>query len=374
MKIMDDGRKKSRKRARGDRVTVEIPQELPAKTNETTDRDCEDYKTITSSSPKPYTRGVSLIADLAEMINNPIYSDLIIRCKDDVELHANKLFLAGRSEYFNKLLFQQQTKESSSSHLPNKIISDVPSSIVKIVLEYLYTGEVSDKTLTINIVSDAYHGATKFLLPNLKEIIIQFMKSYMKHSHNVSSSNQIAKILSKISDNSASNNDDDQLIDEICKFLMSKSLYKIDYNNLSPKALEFLLSRTLNMKEGNFITTEYDVFRYCILWAVDQIETTDVIYFSMLLPSSEDSEEQKGFSMKEWDPIDPSNNLLQQHRDEIKSILNSILNFIDFRLIHASILAKIIEPLDIVKSSIITDAYRYQAQSADGLGQMKRGS
>ncbi|GES84089.1 BTB/POZ protein [Rhizophagus clarus] len=364
---MDEVKKNLRKRVRGNN---EMPQEPSAKSNETNDGECEDYKTITNSSPKPYTRGDSLTVDLANMINNPLYSDLVIRCKDDEELHANKLFLAGRSEYFNDLLFQQQqTKESS--HLPNKIIvPDVTSPIVKIVLEFLYTGKVSDKTLTIDIVSDIYNGASVFVLPKLKEIIIQFMKSYMKHRHNVGSSNQIAKILSEIS-NSASNDDDDQLIEEICKFLMSKSLYKIDYHNLSSKALEYLLSRTLNMKEGNFFTTEYDVLRYCILWAVDQIEVNDVLYFSLLLPSNGDLEGQK---VNELDPIDPNNQLLQQHQHKIKTILNSILNFIDFRLIHASILAKLIEPLDIVKPSTITDAYRYQAQCADGLVQMKRGS
>jgi len=55
-------------------------------------------------------------------------------------------------------------------------------------------------------------------------------------------------------------------------------------------------------------------------------------------------------------------------------MLNSILNFIDFRLIHPSILANIIEPLEIVKTSILTAAYRYQAQLADGCFQMKRGT
>ncbi|CAB4378129.1 unnamed protein product [Rhizophagus irregularis] len=367
---MDDARKNLRNKR--PRVT-ETPQEVSTKTNDTTDEECEDYKTTTNSPPKPYTRGDSLIVDLTDMIDNPLYSDLIIRCNDDEELHANKLFLAGRSNYFHNLLLstQEQTKSNKI------IIKEVTSSIFKVVLEYFYTGNVSDETLTIDIVPDAYYGATAFLLPNLKEIIVQFMKSYMEHCHNVGSSNQIAKILSKISDNSINdiNDDDDQLIDEICKFLMSKSLYNIDYHNLSSKALEFLLSRTLNLKEGNFVTTEYDVFRYCVLWAVDQIETNDVIYFSLLLPNIAGLEGQKGSGIKELDPVDPnSSNLLEQHRDKIKSILNSILNFIDFRLIHASILAKIIEPLDIVKSSIITGAYRYQAQFADGLVQMKRGS
>ncbi|RIA85288.1 BTB/POZ protein [Glomus cerebriforme] len=368
---MDDVKQKSRKRVR---VTVEVPQELSkisVKTNETTDEEREDYKAIPVSSPKPYARGDSLTIDLSEMVNNPLYSDIIITCKDKEEFHACKLLLAARSEYFNRLLFSSTRHQTKSSHIPNKItISELTSSAVKVVLEYLYTGKVSDKTLTIDIVSDAYNGATFFLLPNLKKIITRFMKSYMKHCHNVSSSNQIAKILSKVSENSIST-DDNQLIDAICKFLMSKSLYKIDYQNLSSKALEFLLSYTLNIKEGNVATTEYDIFRYCILWAVNQISMNDVLYFLLLLPSNEDLEGQKGSGMREWNPIDPNNSLLQKHKATIISMLKPILNFIDFHLIHPSILANIIEPLGIVEQQILNAIYRDQA--VGGFAQMKRG-
>jgi hypothetical protein len=296
-------RQKLRKRAR---VTVEASSESPkvsVKTNDITGGDNHTDKKIKhetpTSSSKPYARGDSLTVDLADMIDNPLYSDVIIACKDDEEFHACKLLLAARSEYFNKLFSSPQ--QESSSHLPDKIpVSGLTSSAVKVALEYLYTGELSEKTLTIDIVSDAYNGATFFSLPKLKEIIIQYIKSCMENCHNVGSSNQIAKILSKIAVNStssSSDDDDNQFIDAICKFLMSESLYNIDYQNLSTKALEFLLSHTLNIEEGNFATTEYDVFRYCILWAVDQISKNDVVYFLIVLPSNEDLDGQKGSGM-----------------------------------------------------------------------------
>ncbi|CAI2182431.1 6227_t:CDS:1 [Funneliformis geosporum] len=370
---MSEVRKKLRKRVR---VTEAIPNEIPKKTNKsnkTTDADEHTAKKIKETA-KPFTRGVSLTLDLTDMINNPLYSDIIITCKDGEELNACKLLLSARSEYFNKLFSstKQEAKDST-----NKInIAELPSSAVKVVLEYLYTGNVSDKTLTIDILSDAYNGATVFLLPNLKEMIVQFMKTYMKHRHNVSSSNQIAKILSKVSDNSiittlSSSDDDNQLIDEICRFLMSKSLYNIEYQNFSSKALEFLLHRTLNIKEGNFVTPEYDVFKYCILWAVDQISRNDVLNFWLLLPNNEDSEGQESFC-RECNPIDSNNELLKQHRSTISSILKSILNYIDFRLIHPNILANVIEPLEIVNPSILIAAYRYQAQLNDGFVQTRR--
>lgn len=368
---MEEAKQKLRKRVR----VTEVPPELP----KVTGGDNHTDKKLKQEDSKPYARGDSLTVDLADMIDNPLYSDIIIICKDDEELHACKLLLAARSEYFNKLLFSSTQQQESSSHLPNKItVSELTSSAVKVVLEYLYTGNVFDKTWTIDIVSDAYNGAIFFSLPKLKVMIIEFMTKYMEQRHNVGISNQIAKILSKIAiataATSSSDDDDNQLIDAICKFLMSKSLYKIDYHNLSSKALEFLLSHTLNIKEGNFATTEYDVFRYCILWAINQISKNDVLYFSLFLPSNEDLDGQQGSGMREWNPIDPNNSLLKQHRTTIISILNSILDSIDFRLIHPSSLANIIEPLEIVKPSVLTAAYRYQAQLADGFVQTKRGA
>ncbi|CAG8438695.1 2504_t:CDS:1 [Funneliformis mosseae] len=372
---MAEVRKKLRKRVRVPETIQEIPKKTN-KINKSTDADEHTAKKIKEEA-KPYTRGVSLTLDLTDMINNPLYSDIIITCKDGEELNACKLLLSARSEYFNKLFSstQQKAKESSSFHITNKIdLPELPSSAVKVVLEYLYTGNVSDETLTIDILSDAYNGATVFSLSNLKEIIVQFMKTYMKHRHNVGSSNQIAKILSEVSDNSiiTSSSDENQLIDEICRFLMSKSLYNIEYQNLSSKALEFLLYHTLNMKEGNFVTPEYDVFKYCILWAVNQISKDDVLNFWLLIPNNEDFKAQESLS-KEWNPIDSNNALLKQHRSAISSILKSILKYIDFRLIHPNILANVIEPLEIVNPSILIAAYRYQAQLNDGFVQTRRG-
>src|SRR3954467_13395562 len=97
-------RQKLRKRVR---VTVEVPSELPnvsVNTNDTTGEDNHTDKKIKqedNNSSKSYTRGDSLTEDLKVMINNPLYSDIIIICKDDEELHACKLLLAARSEYFN---------------------------------------------------------------------------------------------------------------------------------------------------------------------------------------------------------------------------------------------------------------------------------
>ncbi|CAG8722907.1 11234_t:CDS:1, partial [Acaulospora morrowiae] len=43
-------------------------------------------------------RGNSLIDDLKLLVNNPRYSDIEIRCKDNSVLYGNSAILAARSE------------------------------------------------------------------------------------------------------------------------------------------------------------------------------------------------------------------------------------------------------------------------------------
>ncbi|CAG8741170.1 16008_t:CDS:1, partial [Cetraspora pellucida] len=52
----------------------------------------------------------------------------------------------------------------------------------------------------------------------------------------------------------------------------------------------------------------------------------------------------------------------------ILPLLSPLLKFVNFRLIHPSILANIIEPLDLIPSETLVDAFRYQTQLPPGVG------
>ncbi|CAG8749411.1 10128_t:CDS:1, partial [Acaulospora morrowiae] len=77
-------------------------------------------------------RGESLSEDLGTLINNPHYSDLEIKCKDEIVLHANRAILAVRSEFFNCMLFNKM-KETYDTQIS---FPNIDASNMKIILEY----------------------------------------------------------------------------------------------------------------------------------------------------------------------------------------------------------------------------------------------
>ncbi|CAG8821406.1 28979_t:CDS:2, partial [Racocetra persica] len=52
----------------------------------------------------------------------------------------------------------------------------------------------------------------------------------------------------------------------------------------------------------------------------------------------------------------------------ILPLLSPLLECVDFKLIHPSILANIIEPLDLAPSEVLVDAFKYQTQLPPGVG------
>src|SRR5947208_11615062 len=82
------------------------------------------------------TRGISLSQDLKLLINNPRYSDIEIICEHGIKLYGCRAILAARSEILDGLLYNGM-RES----FDNKIsFPEISSSVMEIVLEFLYTG------------------------------------------------------------------------------------------------------------------------------------------------------------------------------------------------------------------------------------------
>src|SRR5438270_412958 len=97
-----------------------------------------------------------------------IFSDIKIKGNDGEEISSHRNVLAARSELFNMLL--NGMKEVTQ----DLIFPEISSDILLVILEYLYTEKVTTKTLTIEIVAEAFHGADFFLLEQLKLQIIEF--------------------------------------------------------------------------------------------------------------------------------------------------------------------------------------------------------
>src|SRR5947209_8126174 len=107
------------------------------------------------------TRGYSLEQDLRLLINNPKYSDIEILCEDEKKLYGCRAILAARSEVFNSLLYNGM-KESYQNQIS---FPEINSSVMEIILEYVYTGLIKEEFLTKDNIVEAFYAADYFQLP-----------------------------------------------------------------------------------------------------------------------------------------------------------------------------------------------------------------
>ncbi|POG68841.1 BTB/POZ protein, partial [Rhizophagus irregularis DAOM 181602=DAOM 197198] len=109
-------------------------------------------------------RGYSLEQDLKLLVNNPKYSDIEILCEDQRKLYGSRAILAARSEVFDGLLYNGM-KESYENQI---YFPTINSSIMEIILEYIYTGSIKG-TLTEDNIVEVFSAADYFQLLNLQD-------------------------------------------------------------------------------------------------------------------------------------------------------------------------------------------------------------
>ena len=199
--------------------------------------------------------------DLKSLLENPLLSDIKLKGNDGKEISAHRNILVVRSEVFKRMLLNGM-KETTQGVIEFPKFS---SDILHLILEYLYTGRVTEKTLTNKIVAEAYHGADFFLLEQLKLQIIELFKSHLEN--NVENKINIsAKVLSQLLECMESTSN--EFADLLCNSINSVSLKSIEYCNLNSRALEYILSNIKREKEIKiFSLSQYDLFHYIILWA-----------------------------------------------------------------------------------------------------------
>ncbi|CAB5156990.1 unnamed protein product [Rhizophagus irregularis] len=242
-------------------------------------------------------RGYSLEENLRSLIDNEKYSDIEILCENEKKLHGSRAILAARSEVFNILLYNG-TKENQIS------FSNINSSVMKIVLGYIYTGSIKKKSLNKNNIVEIFYAAGHFQLSSLQEFILATIKNadYLK--------SYSPELLSKVVDKMPEDNILLNLLEETVSII---PLDTIEHGRLSIKALHHLLSCTYK-KEKPFITPEYEVFRHSAILAAKQVSN-----------------------------------------DAYEALMRS--------QIESQILSNIIEPLEITPSNMIVSVYRQIAKS-----------
>ncbi|CAG8483709.1 9909_t:CDS:1 [Acaulospora morrowiae] len=297
-------------------------------------------------------RGNCLINDLKILINNRLYSDLEIKCKDGIILYGNRAVLAARSEVFNKMLF------SRTSEISDKQISfqKIESAAMKIILEYLYTGSILDGSLSIDNAFETFNAADFFQLKNLQDIISNFYKQACKGDGQEMKEDKSPELLSKAIQ-VMSSSDDNGIIDFLVKSVAKIPLDTIGFDRLSLQALRCLLSNT-NDNEKVFVTSEYSVLRFTILLSAKNVSQAAFSALKIRLPL--------------WNKINDGFNFKNNDTSGLTDIctctannMAPLIEFIDLRRIEGKILIDIIEPLNLIPHEKLIAAYRYYTYDKD---------
>ncbi|CAG8542749.1 9717_t:CDS:1 [Ambispora leptoticha] len=333
-------------------------------------------------------RGYSLANDLKSLVNNPVFSDLTIRCgtksykfnnhnkvstdKDDDDgdnnsssetsnlsnnnnandsevLYAQRAILGARSEYFYNLLYNGM-KESTSNELKFPTIS---TGAMKITLEYIYTSENVQSTLELlkkDEIVDAFHAANYFLLGDLEARIITVAEELIKDDGFDELMTLLEQAINKLS--LADNN----LYKLLCGYIGATPLNSanIEYSKFSSISLQILLAQTQKTLRY-FATSEYRVFRYVVEWAANQISEnaleTVKSYFSTAELSFYDADQPQ--------PWGARNSNIDDIQQQLLEILKPFLPYINLNLFDRMVIAKVIHPMRIIPDAVLSDAYQY---------------
>ncbi|RIA88452.1 concanavalin A-like lectin/glucanase domain-containing protein [Glomus cerebriforme] len=286
------------------------------------------------------TKGYSLQEDLKLLINNPKYSDIEILCEDEKKLHGCKAILAARSEIFDRELYNGM-KESNENQIS---FPKINSSGMMIILEYTYTGSVKEESLTKDNIVEAFYAADYFQLLNLQELIIKTVKE-KNYTENYS-----PELLSKVAEIMPLT-EDNILLNLLVETVANIKINTIEFGRLSISGLRYLLSCTYK-KEKPFVTLEYEVFRYSVILAAKQVSNDAYRTFMERVPTLKQIK----------DSIQVEKKSITDHQKVVKE-LEPLIKFIDFSQIKGKVLTDIIEPLEIVPTEVILNAYRQKARS-----------
>ncbi|CAG8765472.1 3341_t:CDS:1, partial [Acaulospora morrowiae] len=250
--------------------------------------------------------------------------------------------LAARSEVFERMIF-------TGTEVTGKQISfsEVEASSMKIILEYLYTGTVLERDITIDNALEVLHTADFFQLENFQDLSELYKKTCEKKEYGNKSPELLSKAVQLMSP-LANNSVVDYLVDSVAKI----PLDSIEIGRLSLQGLQCLLSKRNEARTST--SSEYSVLRFAILSAAKEVSEEAFSILNKRLPL--------------WKKVkgslqDIENNYLTENEigTLIADAINPVIDYVNFRRIDGMILAKVIEPLDIIPINKITDSYRFQA-------------
>ncbi|XP_050435293.1 BTB/POZ domain-containing protein 9-like [Adelges cooleyi] len=202
-----------------------------------------------SSNPSGYEQidhTKFLVTDISSLYGNETFSDVVF-VVDNVRLHAHRLMLATRSEYFRKLLLGNY-KESQQRDVT---ISEASLTSFKLLLEYTYTGRINLGVLGDEIISELFIISHYFGFFNLQHSLAEY------YSRNINVDNACSLFTAALRYQLK------KLDEDAVKFIDNHAMdifQSKDFLSLSPEAMVKILKR------DSFIANELDIFLAVSSW------------------------------------------------------------------------------------------------------------
>src|SRR5436190_13868097 len=115
---------------------------------------------------------------------------------------------------------------------------------MEIILEYVYTGIIKEKSLTKDNIVEAFYAADYFQLPNVQEFITETVKNTLEKNR---TNNYSPELLSKVVDTMPLS-EDNVLLNLLIYAVAIIPLNTIEFSRLSILGLQYLLSCTHEKK------------------------------------------------------------------------------------------------------------------------------
>ncbi|KAL2633072.1 hypothetical protein R1flu_004551 [Riccia fluitans] len=341
----------------------------------------------------------ALTQDMLKMLNNPDSSDMAFRCQDGVKVYACRMLLVSRSSMLRNML----TNGMAESKMSEILLQEIPSPVLLIILEFLYTGWIKPNSIQKQaalyaaespvpywkIMLEIVRAARFFLLKSVEDIIIQKLWSEAKSL--VEPETQVAKaalrlsiatdFMASVGDDSSSSSDLRVICLKLVKVLQSRNdtegpgTVSDNLDSFSERAFQFFLqnSRSNRDNDGTLTIEEYKRFRQVILWCATQclepggqlteinVPTADCA-LSILKADVDEADVDSvltprsiGFSVL-WERVKGT-----LESKLTTTSLDQLLSAIDLNRIHPELLIRVIEKLNIFPTCTLAKTFRVQA-------------
>lgn len=319
-----------------------------------------------AGQPQDSSLDTKLREDLRGMVNNPDLGDVVFVCKDGGRVHACRHLLMARSPVLRSML----ANGMAESRLSEISLPDVSSPVLLSTFEYLYTGRIEEYPLVMGTAFQVIDAAGFFLLDDLEKLAREYLLQTTKA---IKDMNVAAKSLSVATESLGSCTAVEQICLQLVAILKQGEMEAAHLASLSQRAFSYFLEKTANASTMAFSFEEYLRLRQIVVWCACRISKEAEDLVNMYVPDAKTLREVLKY-MRKADRYFPKGDTslysrLLGFKEQLATAVASWLPMIDMTRIHPQLLVKVIEPLQIVGTVKLMEAFRFHSlQAADTEG------